>query len=166
MSDNQALLDELRYKRHLEEIEKREREKDLNDAIKIIKQKKELIEGNEVQKIKKRNRLMEQALSEQKEYEAIVKHQIKEKEEEKMLEFLRKKTLEANGRDILRQIRERNEKKKYEKRFKLEEGRIIKQNQEHYFKTLERIKMQKLKEMEKIGIKPKYRVDLEKIKIV
>ena len=54
----------------------------------------------------------------------------------------------------------------FEKRYKLEEGRILKQNQEKYLKTLQRIKEQKLKEMEKIGIKPKYRVDLKKIKIV
>ena len=55
MSDNKILLDELRYKRNIEEVEKKQREKELNNAIKIIKQKKELIEGNELQKIKKRN---------------------------------------------------------------------------------------------------------------
>ena len=43
---------------------------------------------------------------------------------------------------------------------------IIKQEQDKYIKTLEKIKKQKLDEMEKMGIKPKYRVDLEKIKIV
>ena len=31
---------------------------------------------------------------------------------------------------------------------------------------MERIKQQKLKEMEKLGIKPSYRVDLQKLKIV
>ena len=141
ISDNQALLDEL-------------------------KKKKELIEGNEEQKIKKRNRLAEQALNEEKEYETMIKLQIKEKEEEKIFEQLRRKTFEENGRDVLRQIRERKEKKLFEKRYKLEEGRILNQNQEEYFKTLERIKLQKLKEMEKMGIDPKYRVELEKLKIV
>ena len=42
----------------------------------------------------------------------------------------------------------------------------MKQTQDDYLKTLERIKLQKLKEMEKLGIKPIYRVDLEKIKII
>ena len=61
---------------------------------------------------------------------------------------------------------EKKEKKKLQERFKLEEGRIMKQTQDDYLKTLERIKLQKLKEMEKLGIKPIYRVDLEKIKII
>ena len=166
MSDNQILLDELRYKRNIEEVEKKQREKELNNAIKIIKQKKELIEGNELQKIKKRNRLVDQAFNDQKLYEEIIKKQIKEKEEEKIIEKLKKKTLEENGKDILRQIMEKKEKKKLQERFKLEEGRIMKQTQDDYLKTLERIKLQKLKEMEKLGIKPIYRVDLEKIKII
>ena len=166
ISDNQALLDELRAKRYVEENEKKEREKELNEVVKLIKKKKELIEGNEEQKIKKRNRLAEQALNEEKEYETMIKLQIKEKEEEKIFEQLRRKTFEENGRDVLRQIRERKEKKLFEKRYKLEEGRILNQNQEEYFKTLERIKLQKLKEMEKMGIDPKYRVELEKLKIV
>ncbi len=53
ISDNQALLDELRAKRYVEENEKKEREKELNEVVKLIKKKKELIEGNEEQKIKK-----------------------------------------------------------------------------------------------------------------
>ena len=110
--------------------------------------------------------MAEQALNEEKEYETMIKLQIKEKEEEKIFEQLRRKTFEENGRDVLRQIRERKEKKLFEKRYKLEEGRILNQNQEEYFKTLERIKLQKLKEMEKMGIDPKYRVELEKLKIV
>ncbi len=166
MSDNKILLDELRYKRNIEEVEKKQREKELNNAIKIIKQKKELIEGNELQKIKKRNRLVDQAFNDQKLYEEIIKQQIKEKEEEKIIEKLKKKTLVENGKDILRQIMEKKEKKKLQERFKLEEGRIMKQTQDDYLKTLERIKLQKLKEMEKLGIKPIYRVDLEKIKII
>ena len=79
--------------------------------MKLLKQKKELIEGNEEQKIKKKNRLIEEALKEQKEYENIIKHQIKEKEEEKLMENLRRKTLEENGKDVLKQIREKKEKK-------------------------------------------------------
>lgn len=166
MSDNLALLDELRAKRYVDEIQKREREKDLIEAMKIIKQKKELIEGNEEQKIKKRNRMVEQALSEEKEYEEMIKHQIREKEDEKIWEKLRRKTFEENGKDLIKQIKERQEKSFFEKRYKLEEGRILKQSQDEYLRTLERIKFQKLKEMEKMGVNPKYRVELEKMKIV
>ena len=134
--------------------------------MKLLKQKKELIEGNEEQKIKKRERLVEQALNEEKEYENIIKYQIKEREDEKYLESLRKKINEENGKELIKQIQNNKEKKLFLKRYALEEGRLLGQEREQYFKTLEKIKKQKLNEMEKIGIDTKYRVDLEKIKIV
>ena len=166
ISDNQALIDELRAKRYTEEIDKKEREKEKIEAMKLLKQKKELIEGNEEQKIKKKNRLMEEALKEQKEYENIIKHQIKEKEEEKLMENLRRKTLEENGKDVLKQIREKKEKKNLERRIKLEDRKIWKQNDDKYIETLERIKMRKLNEMDRLGIKDKYKVELKRFKIV
>ena len=166
ISDNQALIDELRAKRYTEEIDKKEREKEKIEAMKLLKQKKELIEGNEEQKIKKKNRLIEEALKEQKEYENIIKHQIKEKEEEKLMENLRRKTLEENGKDVLKQIREKKEKKNLERRIKLEDRKIWKQNDDKYIETLERIKMRKLNEMDRLGIKDKYKVELKRFKIV
>ena len=165
-TDEQALLDEFRAKRYLDEINRKERDKELKEALKLLKQKKELIEGNEEQKIKKRERLVEQALNEEKEYENIIKYQIKEREDEKYLESLRKKINEENGKELIKQIQNNKEKKLFLKRYALEEGRLLEQEREQYFKTLEKIKKQKLNEMEKIGIDTKYRVDLEKIKIV
>ena len=166
LTDDKALLDELRAKRYVDEINKREREKELKEAKKLLKQKKELIEINEEQKNKKKDRLLQQALIEEKEYENIIKYQIKEREEEKILEQLKRKIKEENGKDLIKQIQVKKDKKLFQKRYALEEGRIIKQEQDKYIKTLEKIKKQKLDEMEKMGIKPKYRVDLEKIKIV
>ena len=165
-TDEQALLDEFRAKRYLDEINRKERDKELKEALKLLKQKKELIEGNEEQKIKKRERLVEQALNEEKEYENIINYQIKEREDEKYLESLRKKINEENGKELIKQIQNNKEKKLFLKRYALEEGRLLEQEREQYFKTLEKIKKQKLNEMEKIGIDTKYRVDLEKIKIV
>ena len=165
-TDEQALLDEFRAKRYLDEINRKERDKELKEALKLLKQKKELIEGNEEKKIKKRERLVEQALNEEKEYENIIKYQIKEREDEKYLESLRKKINEENGKELIKQIQNNKEKKLFLKRYALEEGRLLEQEREQYFKTLEKIKKQKLNEMEKIGIDTKYRVDLEKIKIV
>ena len=164
-TDEHALLDELRAKRYVDEINRRERDKELKEAMKLIKQKKELIEVNEEQKIKKKDRLVEQALSDEKEYENIVRYQIKEREDEKIMEQLRKKALEENGKELIKQIRMNKEKKLFRRRNELEEGRIQEQEREQYFKTLEKIKKQKLDEMEKMGIEPKYRVDLEKIKV-
>ena len=166
ISDKQAILDELRAKRAFEETEKKEREKQKLEMIKLIKQKKELIEGNELQKITKQNKLLQQAINEQKEYDEIVRHQLAEVEEEKKAEEIRKKTLDYNGKEVLRQIHERREKEMLYRRAVLEEGRILKQNQDNYRKTLEKIKQQKLDEMEKLGVKPAHRVDLQKLKIV
>ena len=165
ITDAHALLDEFRAKRYVDEINRKERDKELKEAMKLIKQRKELIEINEEQKIKKKDRLVEQALSDEKEYENIVRYQIKEREEEKIMEQLRKKALEENGKELIKQIQMNKEKKLFRRRNELEEGRIQAQEREQYFKTLEKIKMQKLNEMEKMGIEPKYRVDLEKIKI-
>ena len=165
ITDAHALLDEFRAKRYVDEINRKERDKELKEAMKLIKQRKELIEINEEQKIKKKDRLVEQALSDEKEYENIVRYQIKEREEEKIMEQLRKKALEDNGKELIKQIQMNKEKKLFRRRNELEEGRIQAQEREQYFKTLEKIKMQKLNEMEKMGIEPKYRVDLQKIKI-
>ena len=164
--DEQALLDELRSKQYLDEKNRKERDKELKEALKLIKQRKELIEVNEEQKIRKRERLAQQALNEEKEYENIIKYQIKEREDEKYLELLRKKIQEENGKEIIKQIQNNKEKKLFLKRYALEEGRFLEQEREQYYKTLERIKKQKLNEMEKMGIDSKYRVELEKIKIV
>ena len=70
--------------------------------------------------------------------------------------------MDENGKEVLRQISERKEKEMLFRREMLEDGRILKQNQDAYRKTLERIKLQKLKEMERFGVKPAHRVDLEK----
>ena len=84
----------------------------------------------------------------------------------KKLKYKEKKTLDENGKEVLRQISERKEREMLFRREMLEDGRILKQNRDTYRKTLERIKLQKLKEMERFGVKPAYRVDLEKFKIV
>ena len=116
-------------------------------------------------KSQKKNKLIQQAISDQKEYEEIVKHQLAEVEEEKKALTLRKKTLDENGKEVLRQISERKEKDKLFRKTMLEEGRILKQNQDEYRRTLERIKQQKLQEMERFGVTPSHRVDLLKFKI-
>ena len=56
-ADKQALLDELRAKRAYEEAERKAREKELEEIQKLENQKKELIEGNEIQKVAKKKRL-------------------------------------------------------------------------------------------------------------
>ena len=164
-ADKQALLDELRAKRAFEEAEKKDREKERQEILKLERQKKELIEGNEKQKLAKKKRLEEQAFADQKEYEYIIKHQIADMEEERRLEEIKRKIYNANGEEVRRQIQEKLEKQKLRKRTVIDEMREIQQNLDDYKKTIERIKKEKLEEMERYQIKPEYRVDLQRYKI-
>ena len=164
-ADKQALLDELRAKRAYEEAERKAREKEYEEMRKLERQKLELIEGNEYQKQAKKNRLVEQAMAEQKEYQNIIKKQIADMEEDRRLEEIKKNIYNANGEALRRQMREKAEKKRVLERRIIEEGRQLKQEQDDYRRTLERIKREKLNEMEKYHIDPKYRVDLQKYKI-
>ena len=132
---------------------------------KLENQKKELIEGNEIQKVAKKKRLQEQALAEQKEYQDIIKKQIADMEEDRRLEEMRKNIYNSNGEALRKQMKEKEEKRKIMQRGVIEEGRQIKQELDGYKKTLERIKKEKLDEMERYHIDPKYRVDLQKYKI-
>ena len=164
-ADKQALLDELRAKRAFEEAEKKEREKERQEMLKLEKQRLELIEGNEKQKLAKQKRLEEQAFADQKEYEYIIKHQIADMEEERRLEEIKKKIFNANGEEVRRQIQEKKEKEKLRLRSIIEERRGIQQDLDDYKQTVERIKKEKLDEMERLHIKPEYRVDLQRYKI-
>jgi hypothetical protein len=164
-ADKQALLDELRAKRAFEEAEKKEREKERQELLKLERQRKELIEGNEKQKMAKMKRLEEQAFADQKEYEYIIKHQLADMEEERRIEELKRKIFTANGEEVRRQISEKQEKEKLRLKAILDERRGIEQNLDEYRKTVERIKKEKLDEMERLHIKPEYRVDLQRYKI-
>ena len=113
----------------------------------------------------KKKRLEEQAFADQKEYEYIINHQIADMEEERRLEELRKKVFTANGEEIKRQMCEKKEKEKLRLKSILDERREIQQNLEEYRKTVERIKKEKLDEMERLHIKPEYRIDLKRYKI-
>ena len=113
----------------------------------------------------KRKRLEEQAFADQKEYEYIIKHQIAELEEDRRLEEIKRKILNANGEEVRRQIQEKIEKEKLRKRAIIDERKEIQQNLDEYKKTVERIKKEYIDEMERCQIKPEYRVDLLRYKI-
>ena len=164
-ADKQALLDELRAKRAFEAAEKKEREKERLEILRLQKQRQELIDGNEMQKKAKQKKLEEQTFADQREYDYIVKHQLADMEEERKLEEIRKKIFNANGEELRRQINEKKERKKMELRAIIEERRSIQQELDEYKKTLERLKKEKLDEMERLKIKPDYRVDLQRYKI-
>ena len=116
-------------------------------------------------KLQRKKRLQEQALAEQKEYQDIIKRQIADMEEDRRLEEMRKNIYNSNGEALRKQMKEKEEKRKMLERGVIEEGRQIKQELDGYKKTLERIKKEKLDEMERYHIKPEYRVDLQRYKI-
>ena len=81
------------------------------------------------------------------------------------MEEIRKKIFNANGEEVKRQIQEKKEKEKLRLRAIIEERREIQQNLDDYRRIVERIKKEKLDEMERYHIKPEYRVDLQRYKI-
>ena len=87
-------------------LEKRQRQR----------QMKELIEENEKQKLSKRERLKQQALQDQMEYEQIVKHQLKDMEDERRQEEEKQRKRNENGAELRRQIKEREELNKVKAR--------------------------------------------------
>ena len=110
------------------ELEKRQR------------QMKELIEENEKQKLSKGERLKQQDLQDQMENEYIVKHQLKDMEDERRQEEEKQRKRNENGAELRRQIKEREELNKVKAREVAEEAREIQQGLEDYKKTMERIK--------------------------
>ena len=163
--DKQAQLDEIRAKRAYEEEERKQREKERQEVLKREQMKKELIEANEIQKLAKGMRLKEQADRDKEDYDYIVKHQIEDMERDRKLEDERKRRRYEHNDELKRQIKLKEEKFKVEQRQKLEEGRETQQNLDEYMKNMQQLKQEKLAEMERLGIKGKYRVDLEKYKI-
>ena len=82
-----------------------------------------------------------------------------------MLDEIKKKIFNANGEEVRKQIQEKKEKEKLRLRAIIEERRGIQQDLDDYKQTVERIKKEKLDEMERLRIKPEYRVDLQRYKI-
>ena len=64
-----------------------------------------------------------------------------------------------------KQISNKQDANKFRRREILEEGRKIRLDNDLFMKKMEKIKQDKIKELESINIKPKYIVDLRKFKI-
>ena len=63
-------------------------------------------------------------------------------------------------------IKEREEREKIKAREIIEEGRLIKQKNDDWYKRMERIKKEKIQGLKDMNVNPKYLVDLERYKIV
>lgn len=165
-TDKQAALDELRAKRAFEEAEKKAREKEEEEKLKLIRQREEIIAENEKAKLWKQEKIKEQATQEKKEFDFIIRKQQEENEAERRENERRKKNCYANGDEVRRQILEKEEKKKLRVKETAEEGQKIQEELSEYKKIMEMLKREKLKQMEKYNIEKKYRKNLENYKIV
>ena len=159
-------LKELNDKRINEEFEKKQNEKEKIKLIKLENDRKKLIEGYETQVLEKIKQKEKKIKEEHDEFEEIKKRQIIEDENERRKEELKKIQYSINGQELLKQMNEKKEKEKLIQDEKKEERIIVDKNVEEYQKLVEKYKKDKLKELEKLNIKPKYRVELQKYKIV
>ena len=63
-------------------------------------------------------------------------------------------------------IKEKEEREKLKAREIIEEGRLIKQKNDDWYKRMEKIKKEKIQGLKDMNVNPKYMVDLERYKIV
>ena len=163
-NDFKSYLDELRMKRSIANAEKIARIKEKEDLIKKKKILDDLIKYNKhivnVQRLHK----MEQAILDKQEFIKNIYEIEKEIEKDKIKNEEKKLKLKEHNYILLQMIKEKEDKKRLNKREILEEGRIIRQNNEKYYKRIEEIKKEKIKDLELLNINPEYLVPLKNFK--
>ena len=120
---------------------------------------------NNKQKEYKKIQLAEEAKKEKDEFEKIIKEQKKEIEEQKLKEKNRIMKLLKHKEDLKRQIVEREEKNRVNRREILEEGRKNLQLRDQYFNSIEAVRRDKIKYLRDMNIDEKYIVPLTKFKL-
>lgn len=125
----------------------------------------ELMVANEQQKLEKEQRLAEQARIEREEYDKIIDAQIKNLEDERRKDEERVKMRYDHNNELRRQIKEKEEVEKQKKREHLEEGRKMKQKVLAIKNNIEKIKGEKLAQLQSLNVKEKYVAPLVKYKL-
>ena len=161
--DKQGILDEIRAKRSIDEANRKERKKEQEELILKEKKLKDLIISNNRQKLDKEIQLAEEAKREREDFERIIKEHEKEIEEIKEKERIKIKKLLEHKAELKRQIAEKEEKEKINRRETLEEGRKDRQRRDQYVKSIEAIRRDKIKYLRDMNIDEKYIVPLRKI---
>ena len=159
--DSKSLLDKIILRRAYESSERAERIKEKENLLKkkkmlddLIEQNRKMIEYKEIEK-------MEMAKQEKKDFYTITNRIEREIELEKIKKEKYRNILVKHNFELLKLIKEKEDEKKLKKREILEEGRIIKQNNEKFNNMLEHIKRKKIKELESLKINPLYLVPLK-----
>ena len=86
-------------------------------------------------------------------------------EKDKEITRLKKRKEIDNNEEVLNQIQQKKDKEIIRKREIIEEGRLIRLDNDLFFKKMEKIKTDKINELESLNIKSKYLTDLERFKI-
>ena len=160
INDNKDELDSLRAKRTFEENERKIRKKELDDMINKKKKINELIRDNKRQIDTKELILAEEAMKEKEQFNKIIKEQIKEIDRLNEIEKKKKEQFVNHREELKKQILNKQEKEKIDRREILEEGRKIRQNNEEYKKNLEKVKKQRINYLKSLNIEDKYIVPL------
>jgi len=125
-----------------------------------------LFEARKLQALDKERRFQEQAKADRDEFQRIIQEQKKERDIELKLEQDRQELVRKHAEELKKQMALAEEKRKQDKRSKLEEGKQIKDNLKNQQRVLNAMKAKKLEELHQHGIPDKYTVDLQKKKIV
>ena len=86
-------------------------------------------------------------------------------EKDKEITRLKKRKEIDNNEEVLNQIQQKKDKEIIRKREIIEEGRLIRLDNDLFFKKMEKIKKDKINELESLNIKSKYISDLKGFKI-
>ena len=86
-------------------------------------------------------------------------------EKNKEITRLKKRKEIDNNEEVLNQIQQKKDKEIIRKREIIEEGRLIRLDNDLFFKKMEKIKTDKINELESLNIKSKYLTDLKRFKI-
>ena len=163
--DNQEIIDAIRAKRAFEEENIKQRQKEKEELLLKEKRMKESVIENNKQKMYKEIQLAEEAKKEKEEFEKIIREQQKEIEEQKIREKNRIMKLLKHKEDLKRQIVEKEEKNRVNRREVLEEGRKNLQIRDQYFKSIEAVRRDKIKYLRNMNIDEKYIAPLTKFKL-
>ena len=156
INDNKEELDSLRAKRTFEENERKIRKKEMDDMINKQKKINELIWDNKRQNKAKELILTEEAIKEKEQFNNIINEQIKEIDRLNEIEKKKKEQFVNHREELKKQILNKQEKEKIDRREILEEGRKIRQNNEEYKKNLEKVKKQRINYLKSLNIEDKY----------
>lgn len=102
---------------------------------------------------------------EKEEYDKMIQIRLKEMDKDKEIKRLKKKKEIDNNEEVLYQIQQKKDKEIIRKREIIEEGRLIRLDNDLFFKKMEKIKKDKINELESLNIKSKYISDLKRFKI-